>query len=151
MVKKEYEKPLLRIVRPLYPNKADEKDEDFISSLNNFKETIYNNATKIFEENKIVYIDFENKSKVLEYWREKDIQNYDKHYETFIYKAISLFIIKIPDPKSNPASIIEYIKDSHNIAPNLNYFPFVYLSSAIPSGERLQGAIISMIILSLNT
>ena len=33
--RKEYEKPLLRIVRSLYPNKADEKDEEVIPLIRN--------------------------------------------------------------------------------------------------------------------
>jgi hypothetical protein len=106
--KKEYRKPLLRIIRSLYPNKVDEKDEDILPASNNFKETILDNAVKIFKENKIAYIDFGDISPI-EFWRQKNIQNYDKFYENFIYKAISLFIIKKLDSKINPKYIKDYI------------------------------------------
>jgi hypothetical protein len=109
--KKEYEKHLLRIVKSLYLNKADKQDEEIIPLLIEFKEIILDNAVKIFEENKIAFIDFENNTIESEFWKEKDVANYKQYYENFIYKAISLFVIKILDEQCNPKSLIDYIKD----------------------------------------
>ena len=137
--KKEYEKYLLRIVRSFYLNKAGEKDEEIIKIAKTFKNYLLENAVKIFEENKIVYVDLEDKPKK-EYWKEKEIPNYKKYYENFIYKAISLFIIKKLDPERNPSSLVDYIKDSYNISPTLRYFPFVNLSRANLSRANLSYA-----------
>ncbi len=97
------------------------------------------NAIKIFKENKIVYLDFENKSEDSEYLKQKDIRNYKKYYENFIYKAISLFVIEILDSHRNPGALIDYIKDSDNVLSTLKYFPFVNLHKADLRAADLYG------------
>src|SRR6185312_769628 len=135
--KKEYEKYLLRIIRSLYPNKADWSDENIMQIVKVIRNHLMDNALKIFEENKIVFSDFENKTLNSEYWKIKDVPTYSEYYKNFLYKAISLFLIKKLDPKCNPKSIIDYIKDSYNFSPFLKYFPFTNLSGSDLSDANL--------------
>jgi hypothetical protein len=127
--KEEYEKLVVRIVRSLYPNKADCPDEEIIKIVKTFRNYLLENAVKIFKENKIVYVDL-NKTPHSEYWKVKDISGYDEYYENFIYKAISLFVIKKLDAKRNPASLIDYIGDSYNFSPILRYFSYADIMRA---------------------
>jgi uncharacterized protein YjbI with pentapeptide repeats len=135
--KKEYEKYLLRIIRSVYPNKADWSDENIMQIVKVIRNHLMDNALKIFEENKIVFSDFENKTLNSEYWKIKDVPTYSEYYKNFLYKAISLFLIKKLDPKCNPKSIIDYIKDSYNFSPFLKYFPFTNLSGSDLSDANL--------------
>src|SRR6478672_3196465 len=140
--KKEYEKYLLRIIRSLYPNKADWSDENIMQIVKVIRNHLMDNALKIFEENKIVFSDFENKTLNSEYWKIKDVPSYSEYYKNFLYKAISLFLIKKLDPKCNPKSIIDYIKDSYNFSPFLKYFPFTNLSGSDLSDANLYYSIL---------
>jgi uncharacterized protein YjbI with pentapeptide repeats len=141
--KKEYEKTLLRIIRSLYPNKADKNDEEITPLIKRFKDSLLDNAVKIFEENKIVYTELENKSNDLEYWRQKNISKYKKYHENFIYKAISLFVIKKLDSRVDPLSIIDYIQNSNHVPTVLKYYAHANLSGANLSGANLSGAILT--------
>ena len=86
------------------------------------------NAVKIFEENKILYKDFDDKTIKSEFWKEKNILNHKKLYENFIYKSISLFVIKNLDARCNPETLTDYIKDSKNISSNFKNFSFMNIS-----------------------
>ncbi len=62
-----------------------------------------------------------------------------KIYENFIYKAVSLFVIKVLDSHRNPGALIDYIKDSDNVLSTLKYFPFVNLHKADLRAADLYG------------
>ncbi|HEY6534619.1 MAG TPA: pentapeptide repeat-containing protein [Candidatus Nitrosocosmicus sp.] len=94
------------------------------------------NASKIFEENKIIYSDLDNKPKV-EFWKEKDVSSYEKAYENYMYKGISLIVIKHLAEERNPEFLYHFISDSHNIIPNLRYFPFVRILNSNLSDTNL--------------
>ncbi len=134
--KEENSKILSRIVRSFYMNKYQHIDEDIKEITTELKTTLINKALKIFEENKIIYSDVDETINS-EFWKEKDISSYEKVYENYIYKAISLFVIKHLKIERNPASLYNFIKDSHNILPNLRYFPSINLSRANLSGALL--------------
>ena len=67
----------------------------------------------------------------------KDIPTFEKVYENYTYKTISLFVIKHLDANRNPISLYQFIKDCHNIRSCLRYFPFASLARADLSNADL--------------
>ncbi|HXT83671.1 MAG TPA: hypothetical protein VN704_04980 [Verrucomicrobiae bacterium] len=117
---------LKRIVRSFYMDNYQDLDDDIKEITTELKTTLITNALKIFEENKIIYSDLDNKPQT-EFWKEKDVTAYEKAYENYMYKGISLFVIKHLDKERNPESLYHFIKDSNNIISDLRFFPYVIL------------------------